>query len=130
MDHAAGRILIVDDELSLLKMMRVYLERLGYAVTTAESNEQAWSAWENAPSGFDVAVLDGSMPGLSMQDLALKMLRASPVMCVLAASGYPADISELEAAAPGRVGFLHKPFTPGMLAAEVRRMLAAQEEDL
>jgi len=130
MDHAAGRILIVDDELSLLKMMRVYLERLGYAVTTAESNEKAWSAWENAPSGFDVAVLDGSMPGLSMQDLALKMLRASPVMRVLAASGYPADISELEAAAPGRVGFLHKPFTPGMLAAEVRRMLAAQEEDL
>ena len=83
MDHAAGRILIVDDEPSLLKMMSVYVERLGYAVTIAESTEQAWSAWENAPSGFDVAVLDASMPGLSMQELALKMLRARPVMLSL-----------------------------------------------
>ena len=118
MDHAAGRILIVDDEPSLLKMMSVYLGRLGYAVTTADSTEQAWSEWQAAPHGFDVAVLDASMAGLSMQDLALKMLGVSPALRVLASSGYPVDMSPMEAAAPGRVGFLHKPFTPEMLAAE------------
>jgi CheY-like chemotaxis protein len=48
----------------------------------------------------------------------------------LTASGYPVDITALEAAAPGRVAFLHKPFTPEMLAAAIRRMLAAQEENL
>ena len=41
------------------------------------------------------------------------------------------DVSTaLQAAAPGRVAFLHKPFTPEMLAAAIRRMLAAQEESL
>ena len=130
MEHATARILLVDDEPSLLKMMGVYLGRLGYSVTLANSTEKAWAEVEAAPSGYDIAVLDGSMPGLSMEDLALKMLRANPSLCVVAASGYAMDITAVEAAAPGRVAVLQKPFAPEMLAAAVRRMLAAQEEEL
>ena len=130
MNHRAARILIVDDEPSLLKMMGVYLGRLGYSVTLANSTEKAWAEVEAAPSGYDIAVLDGSMPGLSMEDLALKMLRANPSLCVVAASGYAVDTAAMEAAAPGRVAVLQKPFAPEMLAAVVRRMLAAQEETL
>jgi CheY-like chemotaxis protein len=40
------------------------------------------------------------------------------------------DTAVMEAAAPGRVAVLLKPFAPKMLAAAVRRMLAAQEENL
>jgi DNA-binding NtrC family response regulator len=130
MEHATARILLVDDDPSLLKMMGVYLGRLGYSVTLANSTEKAWAEVEAAPSGYDVAVLDGSMPGLSMQDLALKMLRANPSLCVVAVSGYSVDTTAIEAAAPGRVAVLQKPFAPEMLAAAVRRMLAAQEENL
>jgi DNA-binding NtrC family response regulator len=130
MNHRAARILIVDDEPSLLKMMGVYLGRLGYPVTLADSTEKAWAEVEAAPSGYDIAVLDGSMPGLSMEDLALKMLRANPSLCVVAASGDAVDTAAMEAAAPGRVAVLQKPFAPEMLAAVVRRMLAAQEEKL
>jgi DNA-binding NtrC family response regulator len=85
---------------------------------------------EAAPSDYAIAVLDGSMPGLSMEDLALKMLRANPSLCVVAASGYSVDTSAMDAVAPGRVAVLPKPFTPEMLAATVRRMLAAQKEKL
>jgi DNA-binding NtrC family response regulator len=128
--HATGRILLVDDEPSLLKMMGVYLGRLGYSVTMANSTEKAWAEVEAAPSGYAIAVLDASMPGLSMEDLALKMLRANPSLCVVAVSGYSVDTTAIEAAAPGRVTVLQKPFAPEMLAAAVRRMLAAQEEKL
>jgi DNA-binding NtrC family response regulator len=130
MEHATARILLVDDDPSLLKMMGVYLGRLGYSVTLANSTEKAWAEVEAAPSGYDIAVLDGSMPGLSMEDLALKILRANPSLCVVAASGYAMDTSAVEAAAPGRVAVLQKPFAPEMLVAVVRRMLAAQEENL
>jgi DNA-binding NtrC family response regulator len=130
MEHATARILLVDDDPSLLKMMGAYLGRLGYSVTLANSTEKAWAEVEAAPSGYDIAVLDGSMPGLSMEDLALKILRANPSLCVVAASGYAMDTSAVEAAAPGRVAVLQKPFAPEMLVAVVRRMLAAQEEDL
>jgi DNA-binding NtrC family response regulator len=130
MMHGTRRILLVDDDPSLLKMMGVYLGRLGYSVTLANSTEEAWAEVEAAPSGYAIAVLDGSMPGLSMEDLALKMLRANPSLCVVAASGYAMDTSAVEAEAPGRVAVLQKPFAPEMLVAVVRRMLAAQEENL
>lgn len=129
MEPSAGRILLVDDEPSLLKMMSIYLERRGYSVTTAGGTDEASALAEAAPQAFGVAVLDATMAGLSMEALALRLLRANPALHVLAASGYPVEMSALEAAAPGRVAFLHKPFTPEMLAAAVRRMLAAQEAE-
>jgi CheY-like chemotaxis protein len=127
---ASGRILVVDDEPPLLRMLSLYLSRLGYSVTTAETTDAAWSLVEADPSAFGVAVLDGSMSGMSMGDLALRMLRANPALRVLAASGYPLDMTELSEAAPGRVDFLQKPFTPEMLAAALRGLLGAQEKEL
>jgi two-component system cell cycle sensor histidine kinase/response regulator CckA len=130
MDRVAGRILLVDDEPALLKMVSMYLGRRGYTVTTADTTEKAWSIMEASPSEFDIAVLDATMSGLSMQELAKRILGASPSVCVIAASGYPVDMTVMESAAPGRVLFLHKPFTPEMLADAVRRMIASQEEKL
>ena len=128
MTNSGRRILIVDDEPSLLKMMTVYLERLGYAVTALDSTDAAWREVEASPADFAVAVLDASLPGMSMEALALRLLRANPAMCVVASSGYPVGMTTVETAAPGRVAFLPKPFSPEMLAATVRRMSGTQEE--
>jgi CheY-like chemotaxis protein len=134
MDPAATRVLLVDDEPALLKLVSAYLSRLGYTVTTANTTEKAWAEMTAALDGkgelYAVAVLDASMPGLPMPELAARMLRACDSLRVVTASGYPTDISELEAAAPGRVEFLHKPFTPMMLAATVRRVLGSQKENV
>jgi two-component system, cell cycle sensor histidine kinase and response regulator CckA len=130
MCNPATRILIVDDEPSVLKMVSVYLGRLGYMVVTAGGTEQAWAEVEAAPHAFALVVLDATMSGVPMEDLAARILAADPRVCVIAASGYPVDIATLQAAAPGRVIFLHKPFTPEMLGSMVRRMIATQEEDL
>jgi DNA-binding NtrC family response regulator len=124
------RILLVDDEPQLLKMMSLYLSRRGFAVTTAGSTETAWTEMQAAPSEFAVAVLDATMSGMSMEELALRILGANPSVSVIAASGYPVVMSALEAAAPERVMFLHKPFTADMLIDAVRRMLGSQEKDL
>ena len=130
MSHVASRILIVDDEPSLLKMVSVYLRRLGYAVVAAGSTEKAWAEVEAAPHAIDLAVLDATMSGIRMEDLAARMLAAYPRLRVIAASGYPVDIAALQAAAPGRVMFLHKPFSPAMLGSAVRRMIGTQEADV
>ena len=128
MDLTEGSILIVDDEPALLKMLSVYLRRLGYEVVTADATDQAWTMADAAPHPFAAAVLDASMDGMSMQELATRLLGSNRAICVLAASGYPVDMTSLDVVAPGRVAFLHKPFTPEMLAAALRRLLAAQEE--
>ncbi len=130
MKETAARVLLADDEPALLKMMSVYLSRLGYAITPVDTTQGAWEAVQSAPAHFAVAVLDATMAGMSMEDLALKILSADPAVCVIAASGYPVDMSRMQAVAPERVMFLHKPFTPEMLGAAVRRMIASQEEKL
>ena len=130
MINAASHVLIVDDEPTLLKMLAVYLRRLGYAVVAAGSTEKAWAEMEAAPHAFALAVLDATMAGIPMVDLAARMLAADPRLCVIAASGYPVDMAVLEAAAPGRVMFLQKPFSPAMLGDAVRRMIATKEADV
>ena len=128
--EAGKAVLLVDDEKPLLKMMSLYLERLGYEARTAESADLAWTAVRHSGGQFAAAVLDASMDGLSLEDLAGNLLAANPRLCVIVASGYPVDMSALEAKAPGRVLFLHKPFSAGILAATLRRMIGSQEEDV
>jgi DNA-binding NtrC family response regulator len=129
--HRSGRrILIVDDEPTLLRMMAVYLGRLGYSVTTAGATEEAWEQVKPSPEEFGVVVLDASMAGIGIHTLAQQMLALSPELCVLVASGYPLDMTALVAQAPGRVEFLQKPFTPEMLSDAVRRLLGPEKENI
>jgi DNA-binding NtrC family response regulator len=130
MDQTTRRILIVDDEPPLLRMMSLFLGRLGHSVTTADTTDKAWALVEADPSAFAAAVLDGSMAGMSMEELGSRMLRSNPSLCILTASGYPMDMTALSAQAPGRVAFLLKPFSPEMLAKALRRLLATEEERL
>ncbi len=124
----ATKVLIVDDEPALLRMISAYLRRRGYDVTPTESTDDAWKEAESHPGEFAIAVVDATMAGLSMEELAMRMLSASPSLCLITTSGYPVDMSTLESVAPGRVVFLHKPFSPEMLADTVRRMLGAEEK--
>ena len=125
--NTGNQILIVDDEPLLLKMLTAYLSRLGLPVVAVSSTEKAWAAAEASPGAFAVAVLDATLKGIAMEDLATRMLSANPRLCVIAVSGYPVDIAGLQAAAPDRVMFLHKPFTAEMLGNAVRRMIGSQE---
>ncbi len=133
MDPAAVSVLLVDDESALLKLTGAYLSRLGYSVTTANTTKKAWAEMEAAIAEsrcFSLAVLDATMDGMPMTELATRMLRSCESLRVLTSSGYPVDITALESVAPGRVAFLQKPFIPEKLAAAIRRMLAPQEEDV
>ena len=130
MDTPGLKILIVDDDPALLKMMGLFLNRMGYRVTTMDGTDRAWTEMESRVSEFAGAVLDASMAGLSTQDLALRLLSANTSLCVVVASGYPVDMAALEAVAGGRVQFVQKPFTAETLASTLRRMIAAQEKDI
>ncbi len=130
METPGHRILIVDDDPALLKMLGLFLKRVGYSVTTMDATDRAWTEVEGRVGEFTGAVLDASLQGLSTQDLALRLLTANPSLCVVVASGYPVDMIPLEAAADGRVEFVQKPFTAQTLAKTLRRMIAAQKKDI
>lgn len=128
MGQVSEEILLVDDEGTLLKLMSVYLRRLGYEVTAANTVAKAWAHLKDGSERFAVVVLDAGMAENGIDDLALRLLAAHPHLRLVVNSGYPVDMSVLLQAAPGRVEFLHKPFSPDMLVGVVRRMRGAQKE--
>ncbi|MFY9726522.1 MAG: response regulator [Bryobacteraceae bacterium] len=128
MSYPSREILIVDDEASLLKLMSVYLRRLGYAASGANTMEKAWAHLKRHPERIAAVVLDAGMADSGIDDLALELLAFNPHLRVLVSSGYPVDMRVLQEAAPERVEFLHKPFSPDMLVAALRRILGPQEE--
>jgi two-component system cell cycle sensor histidine kinase/response regulator CckA len=130
MAAAGAKILIVDDEPALLKMMELYLTRVGYSVKALDASDRAWAEVESSPGEYAAAVLDATLRGMSTQDLALRLLAANPALSVVVASGYPVDMSAMEAAAPGRVSFVQKPFTAEALTRTLRRLLGPKEETL
>jgi len=123
MTRAAGTILIVDDEPSLLRLMSAYLQRRGYQVLTFTSTEKAWEHVRAEPAAVALAVVDVSMPGLSARELGARLLAANPRTQVIFASGYPAAVHEIESSDDARISFLHKPFTPEMLGEHAQRVL-------
>jgi DNA-binding NtrC family response regulator len=127
MDAPRKRILIVDDEPQLLKMMGIYLTRLGYTVMTADNTDKAWADAEPVAGEIAVAVLDASMQGIGSEAVARRLLHANPRIYIVVASGYPVDMTALEAVGNGRVTFLHKPFAADKLAQVIRRILGAEE---
>jgi DNA-binding NtrC family response regulator len=110
-------------------MMELYLDRLGYAITVADTAVKAWAEVAAAPEEFDVVVVDATMIRWDLPDLIQKMLAASPRLCVLVASGYPVDMSALRESAGPRAAFLQKPFGPDDLVTAIRRILGAQKEE-
>lgn len=128
MPDTPTRILIADDEPPLLRMMSMYLERKGFSVTLAGRASEVRSRLASPAGPFAVVVMDATLPGSTLDELAAEILRGYPSVRVLVASGYPVDMSQLDAAAPGRAAFLHKPFAPDMLLAAVRRLLGTQEK--
>ena len=130
MSYLPREILIVDDETALLTLMSVYLGRLGYLATAASTVAKAWEHLRGQPERFAAVVLDAGVAEKGIDDLALQLLAFRPSLRVVVSSGYPVDMRVLQQAAPGRVEFLHKPFSPDMLVTALRRMLGAEEKEV
>jgi len=111
-----SRVLIVDDDLPLLRVLTAYVSRLGYHVVPCDDAERARKLVEAEPSAYDVALVDMNMPGLRGEELARRILERNASIRVIMASGYPFEWSAAGPLPGHDVGFLHKPFTPQELA--------------
>jgi EAL domain-containing protein (putative c-di-GMP-specific phosphodiesterase class I) len=129
---SASRILLVDDELPLLRAFRQLLTLAGYSVVTASNGLEALSQIDS--TSFDVIVSDIRMPG--MDGLALlRAIRAKDLdLPVVFLTGSPAMESAVEALEYGAFRYLTKPIVVEELtrvverAVQVRRMALVRRE--
>lgn len=120
--NAGVRILLVDDDTGLLRLLSLRLESAGYEVSTAQSGEEALARLPQARP--DLVITDlrmGAMDGLALHDALRKDHPSLPVIILTAHGSIPEAV---EATRRGVFGFMAKPFDGKELLAEVARALA------
>ena len=121
--HDPPLLLIVEDELDLLELLRFNLEREGYDVETATSGAAALAAAKRRTP--DLVLLDRMLPGMEGLEICRRLRKreetaAVPVI-MLTAKGEEADVVKgLEA---GADDYVTKPFSPRVLLARIRAVL-------
>jgi PAS domain S-box-containing protein len=121
-----GKILVVDDEESLLEMMGEVLNIAGYEVLTANRGEKALRMFEKHRNRIALVVLDMIMPGMDGKEVYLKIKKIDPGVKILICSGYAPDGMVESLIGSNRDAFIQKPFLPSELCYRVGKMLHGQ----
>jgi DNA-binding response OmpR family regulator len=113
------RLLLVDDDVEFVEMMREYLEPEGFRVDAAHDGEMFRAA---APQTADLILLDVMLPARSGFDLLRDFRRISdvPVIMLTAKDG---DVDRVVGLEIGADDYVSKPFNPRELVARVRAVL-------
>jgi DNA-binding response OmpR family regulator len=114
------KVLVVDDDVKTVELVKLYLMRDGYKVLTAyEGNEALRLARESHP---DLIVLDLMLPGINGLEIC-RILRAESDIPIIMLTALATDDDRLAGLDLGADDYVTKPFSPRELAARVRAVL-------
>lgn len=114
------RVLVVDDDIKTVELVKLYLSRDGYRVLTANDGPEALRlAQESHP---DLIVLDLMLPGMSGLDICRTIREESDVPIIML-TARTADEDKIAGLGLGADDYVTKPFSPRELAARVRAVL-------
>lgn len=103
------RVLVVDDERTLVESCRTVLETEGYQVDAAERGDQALTRLERRP--YDIVLLDFYMSSVSGMELLEAALKTNPSCLAIVMTGNPSIESSVEALKAGAWEYIPKPFS-------------------
>lgn len=121
----AKHVLFVEDDHSLHRLGKLFLERLGYTVTGFQNGAQAAVAFQAAPESFDLVVTDGRLPGLTGTELAQQIRKIRPGTPVILCTG-ATDASAAEYQEQGFDGVILKPFSLTSLSEKLHQVLSGK----
>ena len=117
------RILLVDDEATIVEVAMVMLTSLGYQVTAQRSSVDTLELFRARPEDFDLVITDMTMPNIRGDELAREMLRIRADIPIILCTGFSEMISEEKASDIGIRKFIMKPFYMRDLAKTIREVL-------
>jgi putative nucleotidyltransferase with HDIG domain len=118
-------VLIIDDEHSIRTTLRIFLEREGFTVYTADSVEEARERMQAAP--VDVIVSDIIMPRISGVDFLAELHAADPDVPVILMTGEPTVDTAVKALQNGAYDYISKPVRKDDLVKIVRQAALVRE---
>jgi CheY-like chemotaxis protein len=122
-------VLVVDDEVVVLTVLREALRRGGYRVTTAASAEEAIDLMRKRR--FDLVLTDKNLPGASGLEVLRVARTLDPAPAVVLITGYSSYDSAVEALDIGAQDYIEKPIRDvEQLRFRIRRALSRRDEQL
>ncbi len=119
------RLLLVDDDVDLVEMMREYLEPEGFQVDAAHDGAMFRAA---NPAAADLVILDVMLPGHSGFDLLRDFRRSSDVPVIML-TAKDNDVDRVVGLEIGADDYVSKPFNPRELVARIRAVLRRTNPD-
>lgn len=114
-------LLVVEDEQDIRRMVSQYLRKTGYAVSSVESAEAAYSMLES--NSYDAIVADVMLPGQDGIELLGRVHRIWPETPVILMTGYAQLQMAINAVKNGAFDFIHKPFELDQLLKIINRAI-------
>jgi two-component system, NtrC family, response regulator GlrR len=118
---SSGKILVVDDDRSLIEVLKVRVESAGYEVTTALKEEAAIDAAKDQT--FDLAIVDLQLDGTDGITLMQKLHLILPDMPVIILTAHGTIESAVEAMRQGAYSYVTKPFSAPDLLLQIEKAL-------
>jgi two-component system KDP operon response regulator KdpE len=115
-----ARILVVDDEPQIRRVMRVTLTEKGYAITDARSGEEALEKLRTDRQ--DLVLLDMNMPGMGGLE-ACRRIRANSDVAIIMLTVRDSETDKVQALDAGADDYVTKPFNSNELLARIRAAL-------
>lgn len=123
-DDFMAKILVVEDDLAIARLVEAYLIRAGHTVLRAEAGDQALRLWEQeAP---DAVILDLMLPGTSGEEVC-RHIRARSRIPILMLTAKESEEERIEGFRLGADDYVVKPFLPRELLARVEALLRRAE---
>lgn len=119
------KILVVDDEPQIVRVIRVYLERAGFQVIPAANGEEALSLFRRERPDF--VILDLNLPGMDGLDVARAIRRESNVP-ILMLTARVEEVDRITGLELGADDYVTKPFSPREIVARVRAIFRRAAE--
>jgi len=123
-----GKLLIVDDELSVRDSLAKWFHEEGYEVGTAENGNDALTRL--AEGRWEAALIDIKMHGMDGIELQRRMHEIDPELIVIMMTGYASVETAVAALKNGAYDYVTKPLDPDEIAHLVKRALAHKRTEL
>jgi DNA-binding NtrC family response regulator len=123
----AARILIVDDDENIRKVLQAILEDEGYKVETAETAKKGIEQSEKA--FFNLALIDVRLPDMEGIELLSKLRGTKPKMRKIVVTGYPTLQNAISAVNKGADAYVMKPFEVEKILQTIKEQLKKQKEE-
>jgi two-component system NtrC family response regulator len=126
MDHQA-RILVIDDDENILKVVAAILQDKGYDVDTAETGGEAIK--KSQRNHYDLMLIDIRLPDMEGTELLTKVCDTTPKIRKVIVTGYPTLQNAVAAVNKGADAYVMKPFDVEKMLETIAEQLEKQKQE-